>query len=201
MTKRRKNILFIQIFIFVFALIILFTTYGKKNNEIGAEKKNRQTEKVNKDSSKIENFEGNKFKDVEYKGIDLNGNRYILKSNTANFKTSTPEIINMQVMNAVFYFKDGTILKVKGDYGFYNNKINDIVFRDNIEAVYEGSYIWADKLDYLNSKNLLTISGNVTAESIQGDIEADKLNFNLTSKTLDITMFDSEQVKVKIKEK
>ena len=29
-------------------------------------------------------------------------------------------------MNAIFYFKDGTILKVSGKKGIYNNKTNDM---------------------------------------------------------------------------
>ena len=33
-------------------------------------------------------------------------------------------------MNATFYFKDGKILKVYGDKGKYNNKTNDMEFRE-----------------------------------------------------------------------
>ena len=43
----------------------------------------------------------------------------------------------MKVMSAVFYFKDGTILKVRGDYGTYNNKTNNMNFRENVKAEYK----------------------------------------------------------------
>ena len=104
-------------------------------------------------------------------------------------------------MSAKFYFKDGTVLLVKGDWGIYNNITNDMKFRDNIEAKYQENFVYADNLDYLNSKNLLNIYKNVRTESPEGNIVADNLKFDLLDKTLDISMFSNEQVNVKIKNK
>ena len=55
--------------------------------------------------------ETNYFEDVEYKGIDANGNRYLLNSKVATFDEKKPELVNMQGMIATFYFKDGQVLK------------------------------------------------------------------------------------------
>lgn len=154
---------------------------------------NKQLEISEKNSST------NSFENVTYKGIDLNGNRYVINSETANFKIESPELINMKIMNAIFYFKDGTILKVKGDHGTYNNKTYDMEFRNNIEAEYEKNYLFADNLDFYNSKYSLTIYGNVKTESIKGDIVADNLEFDLSTKTLDISMFSNDQVNVKLR--
>ena len=98
-------------------------------------------------------------------------------------------------MSAIFYFKDGTILKVKCDYGTYNYKNNNMEFRDNIEAVYGQNYLYADNLDYLNSENSLTIYGNVKGEGIEGNIMADNLDFDLSLKT-NISMFIKNQINV-----
>ena len=46
---------------------------------------------------------------------------------------------------------------------------------------------------------MLTIYGNVRSESIQGNIMSDKLKFDVSLKTLDISMFTDRQVNVKIK--
>ena len=111
-----------------------------------------------------------------------------------------PELVNMKVMVAIFYFKDGSVLSVKGDYGTYNNKTKDMEFRENIKAEYKDNYLYADNLDYYNSRSSLSIYGNVKTESIQGNIMADNLEFDLDSKTLDISMFDKKnEVKVKLK--
>ena len=88
-------------------------------------------------------------------------------------------------MSVIFYFKDGTILKINSDYGTYNNKTNDMEFRNNVKAEYEENYLFAENLDFFNTKNSLSIYGNVRSESIQGNIVADSLNFDLLKQTLD----------------
>ncbi len=196
MTRKRK-ILVIQISIFIISISLLFFTYYEKDKSIPLNtSQSEQIESTNENASK-----SNTFEDIEYKGVDFNGNRYSIRSEQAEFELDTPELINMKVMKATFYFKDGTILNVTGDYGVYNNKTNDMIFKENIEAIYENNYLYADNLDYLNSKSLLSIYGNVRTESIQGSIIADNLKFDLSSQTLDVTMFSDKQVNVELKKK
>ena len=50
------------------------------------------------------------FYNIEYSGLDLNGNRYILKSKEAFFWIkSNLKLFNMKFVEANFYFKDNTI--------------------------------------------------------------------------------------------
>ena len=104
----------------------------------------------------------------------------------------------MKVMTAIFYFKDGSVLTVNGDYGKYNNETYDMEFRNNIVANYQNDTVYADNLDYFNTKNLLTIYGNVRGESIKGNITGDKVKIDLSKKTLDISMFDEKQINVNV---
>ncbi len=197
MTDRKKKILLIQITLFIIAISLLYFTYY--NKDLDTEKTG--VERIeNKEVEESDSKAVNVFEDIEYKGIDLNGNRFTIKSEIADFELETPELINMKIMSAIFYFKDGTILKVKGDYGTYNNKNNNMEFRDNIEAVYGQNYLYADNLDYLNSENSLTIYGNVKGEGIEGNIMADNLEFDLSLKTLNISMFSKNQINVKLKD-
>ena len=199
MTDRKKKILLIQITLFIIAISLLYFTYY--NKDLDTEK--TSVERIeNKEVEESDSKAVNVFEDIEYKGIDLNGNRFTIKSEIADFELETPELINMKIMSAIFYFKDGTILKVKGDYGTYNNKNNNMEFRDNIEAVYGQNYLYADNLDYLNSENSLTIYGNVKGEGIEGNIMADNLEFDLSLKTLNIsifTVFSMEGIKYNVK--
>ena len=197
MTDRKKKILLIQITLFIIAISLLYFTYY--NKDLDTEK--TSVERIeNKEVEESDSKAVNVFEDIEYKGIDMNGNRFTIKSEIADFELETPELINMKIMSAIFYFKDGTILKVKGDYGTYNNKNNNMEFRDNIEAVYGQNYLYADNLDYLNSENSLTIYGNVKGEGIEGNIMADNLEFDLSLKTLNISMFSKNQINVKLKD-
>ncbi len=197
MTLRKKKILGIQIFIFLVSVLILYSTYFYKNEPV--EILVKKDEKVKKQTDIVEDNKSS-FEDVEYKGIDLNGNRYVLRSESADFDLDKPELINMKIMTAFFYFKDGTVLKVEGDYGSYNNKTKDMQFRDNIVALYLTHILYSDNLDFMNSKNLLTIYGNVKTESVQGNVEADNMIFDLTKQTLDISMFSEKRINVNLKE-
>ena len=193
MKKRKKKVLTYQIIIFIFAISIIFFTYYDQNNEDF-----NSVKKVKIEGSLDEESPDNKtkFEDIEYKGIDLNGNSFVVKSKYADIDLNFPELVNMTAMKAIFNFKDGTILEVTGDRGAYNNTSYDIEFRDNIVAKYEGNILYADNLDFLNSINKLNVYGNVASKSIDGNLNADNLTFDLSTNTLDISMFDDKQINV-----
>ena len=92
MTKRKKNILLIQILIFITAILLIYYTYGNKEKQDhdGRISKNFEKEKNDKEDES----ESNIFADVEYKGVDLQGNRYEIKSKEATFEIEKPELIS-----------------------------------------------------------------------------------------------------------
>ena len=190
MTSRKKNIFLIQITIFFVAIALLYNTYSNKNLE-------KET------SVKIEaetDSNTNSFTDIEYSGFDLTGNRYVLKARQAEFKTETPELIKMKSVFGKFYLKDNTVLIVVSDEGLYNNLTLDMKFKKNVKDDYLTHTVLSDLLSYSNSNAKLIATGNVRGESIEkGEFSADNVEYNLTNKTLDFSMFSLEQVKVKFK--
>ena len=201
MTARKRKLLTLQLVLFFIACAFIYFTYYYDKNIPQKQSNNLIENSTTSEKDQNEVMDTNKFKDVTYRGLDLNGNRYEIFAGEADFKIENPELINMKIMSAKFYFKDGTILFVKGDWGVYNNVTNDMKFRDNIEAKYQENFVYADNLVYLNSKNFLNIYKNVRTESPEGNIVADNLKFDLLDKTLDISMFSNDQVNVKIKNK
>ena len=137
MTKRKTKILIVQILLFFTAILLIFFTYY--NNENSDQVDKQKIEKESEASSKIKEGDDKttSFENIEYKGVDLEGNRYIIKSELADFSLDNPELINMKIMSAIFYLKDGSILEIKGDWGSYNNQTYDMKFRDNIETKYK----------------------------------------------------------------
>ena len=138
------------------------------------------------------------FFDIEYSGIDLNGNRYLLKSEEANLDEIKPEIVYMKIVNAIFYFKDDTTLYVWSDSAVYNNKTLDIKFEDNVRANYLESKLFADKADDSNTDNYLSIYENVKINDKRGNLIADKLLFDITKQKLDITSFNDGRINANI---
>ncbi len=190
MITRKKKIILIQLTIFLTASLLLYNTYRDKNQKI-------------KEEVKIEvetNPDTNSFSDVEYSGFDLNGNRYTLNAIKADFKTETPEKINMTDVTANFYLKDGAVLKVISDTGLYNNVTLNMKFENNVKATYLTDTLLSDQLTYSNTNAKLLLSGNVRGESInKGEFFADNIEYDLANKTLDFSMFGNSQVNIKIK--
>lgn len=191
MTNRKKNILFLQITIFLIASTLLYNTYSDKNNEV----ETLVEKKLDTDPNT------NSFTDIEYSGFDLTGNRYVLRAKQADFRVDTPELINMEGVNAKFYLKDGTILTVISNNGIYNNITLDMEFKDNVKADYLTHNLLSDLLTYSNSNAKLIAAGNVKGESIEkGEFSADNVEYDLTNRTLNFSMFSGKQVNVKLKE-
>ena len=190
MIRRKKKILFIQFLIFLVAFLLLYNTYRDKSEV---------EEKVIKIQTEYDS-DTNNFTDIEYSGFDLNGNRYILNADIAEFKTETPESINLKGVNANFYLKDGSILNVISTIGFYNNITLNMKFEEDVKATYLTNTLFSDSLEFSNSNGKLLATGNVQGESVKkGKFFADKVEYDLTNKTLDFSMFGSKRVNVKIK--
>jgi hypothetical protein len=190
-SSRKKNLLLIQITIFLVASALLYNTYSDKSTN-----ERKSFVKIEAETSP----ETNSFTDIEYSGFDLNGNRYVLKAVQANFETETPQIINMKIVKADFFLKDGTILTIISDEGVYNNVTLDMEFTNNVKADYLTHTIFSDLLSYTNSKAKLIATGNVIGESIEkGEFSADNVEYDMKNKTLNFSMFSNKQVEVKIK--
>ena len=195
---RKKQLRLIQICLLILgSLVIIFTYFDRErhSNEQIISKENQ--EKIKKQLRK-DDKEGDIFFNIEYSGLDLAGNRYILKSNEAFSEKSDQKIVNMTSVEATFYFKDGTILNVWSEQGIYNNKSLDMKFSGNVKAIYEGSKLFAQKAEYSNSKSFLTISEQVKINDARGTMIADKLLFDIKKQTLEIASFTDNKINANI---
>ena len=122
MTKRKKKLRIIQFSLLLFGCLIIFFTYLDEENVSKETILSKETqEKLKKQLSK-KTTEGDVFYNIEYSGLDLSGNRYILRSKEATTNEINQEIIKMKSVEAMFYFKDDTTMRVMSSEGIYNNK-------------------------------------------------------------------------------
>jgi LPS export ABC transporter protein LptC len=195
---RKKKLKLIQISLLILGSLIIFFTYLQKDKDFKENIISKEKQEKIKKNLANNNQEGDVFFDVSYSGLDLSGNRYILKSKEAESNKSQAELIFMKTVNAFFYFKDDTILEVRSKKAIYNNKSLNIKFNDNVEAFYEGSTITAEKAEYSNSNNYLSISEKVIVKDVRGEMFADNLFFDLKKNTLDIGSFNDNRVNANI---
>ena len=193
MINRKRKIYLTQVFFLIAGITVLIFTYQKRDSS-SQDQISMETDQ-NKTLKEADQIDGEDvFYNIRYSGIDLSGNRYILKAGKAISKMGSEEIIDMISVNAIFYIKDGTELYIKSDNGVYNNKTLDMIFNNNVEAVYEDSKLFSQKAEYSNSKNFFIISKNISVESEKGKLSANELFFDLKEKKLNISSSNEEVV-------
>ena len=187
---------FIQISLLLLAFLLIFFTYffnlKKKPSFTNLDQTN--TTKPDEQKEKA----ANTFVDVEYGGLDKNGNRFVIGSKYANFEIDRPNIIRMEQILCTFYFKDGTNLTIVSDYGIYNNVTDDMEFTENVKMNYLENVLFSEKANFFNVKNELLIEGKVKTKSPEGELQADRLDFNLNSKKLKTSMYNDKKVNIKV---
>ena len=198
MIDRKKKIKIIQLSLLVIGSLVLFFTYANKSDSPKEEivSKEIQERIKNQNTNLPENSDI--FYNIEYSGLDLAGNRYILKSKEAFNDKNNQEIVQMKFVEAFFYFKDDTVLEVKSDYGIYNNKTLNMNFKKNVKATYEGSELFAQEAEYSNVESFLTITDQVSVKDSKGTMFADKLLFDIKKKKLNIASFNDNKINANI---
>jgi len=196
--ERSKKLKIIQIGLLISGLIIILFTYVIDNQ---ISKKEISTLKVDKIIDK--NLEENSdkidiFYDIEYVGLDLAGNRYILKSKEAYTDKLLKDTINLKLVKATFYFKDDTVLNVYSDTGNYNNINLNMNFYGNVKATYQNSDLYAQRAEYSNSKSMLLISEEVEVKDSRGTLFADKLIFDIDNQKLNIVSNKNNKINTNI---
>ena len=195
---RKKKLRIIQLSLLILGTLIIFFTYYDKDKDfkkkiISSEKQEEIKKQLQNTSSEVD-----VFYNIEYSGLDMSGNRYILRSKEAFSNKTNQEVVTMKGVNAIFYFKDDTILNISSEKGVYNNKSLDMSFQKNIKANYEGSRLLAQKAEYSNSKNFLKISENVEIYDVKGNIKSDIIFFDLKRQTLKIDSFNNSKINANI---
>ena len=111
MINRIKKLRLIQFSFLVTGILIIFFTYSANEffsrEEILPQETQEKIKKLNN-----QQVNDDIFFNIEYSGLDLAGNRYILKSKKAKSDPLNEELIVMIDVEATFYFKDETILKI-----------------------------------------------------------------------------------------
>ena len=176
--NRKKKLRIVQLSLLIFGILVIFFTYQNKEKDNDKILSIETKQKI-LDRNPTKKNVGNIFYNVEYSGLDLAGNRYVLKSKEASNDQNNDIIVNMLYVEGNFYFKDGKILNI---------------FSDKVKAFYEGSELYAQKAEYSNSESYLSITDDVKVKDIKGTINADKLFFDIKKQTLDIASFDNNNI-------
>ena len=196
--ERKKRLRTIQIILLLSGIIIIYFAYSGSKQPLNEKLLSEKIKISNNQLLKKEDDNINSFSNIEYSGFDLAGNRYILNSKKAYSEKSNSEIVDMEGVKAIFYFKDGTELNIFSEKGLYNNKTLDMEFSLNVRALYGDSKLLAQKAQYSNKNNLLKISDNVVVDDIKGSMYAEELLFDISDQSLRIKSKKNERINTNI---
>ncbi len=196
--NRKKKLRLIQSFLLITGLFVIIFSYSDRRGNKDEQIISKEIQKKVEEQLVAQSENTDVFYNIEYSGLDLEGNRYILKAKEALKNKSNQEIISMFNVESKFYFKDGTILKVWSDEGTYNNKTLDMNFYKNVKSLYEGSELYAQKAEFSNSKSFLKVSDSVKLIDFRGTMAADELIFDIKKKTLNIASFNDNKVNANV---
>ena len=193
MTKKKKKIILLQSGIFLIAIALIFATYYDKDKKTVTNSKINESAQLSENKKDAEN-ESTIFYNLEYKGFDLNGNRYSITSKEAETNLEQKDLVYMRGVKTTFYFKNGEVLEIWSDNGVYNSENFDMNFSDNVKAKYLDSELYSNNASYTNASNILIVSGNVEIYDKKGKIFAEELNLDIANKKLNFTALANEKV-------
>ncbi len=191
--KLNRKILFQIILILLGILIIFFTYFNNQEQKDTLKQTEKKIGEIEVEDRNISTFEN-----IQYDGIDSNGNKFIINSDYAEFENDKPNIIYMKEMICRFFFKDGTVLRVTSNRGTYDNVSNNMEFEENVKMYYLENRLFSEKASFINSENYLLVEENVVGESPDGNLIADKLDFDLIEKKMKISMYNQDKVNIRL---
>jgi LPS export ABC transporter protein LptC len=194
MTSNRKIIQFCLVSIGMLLILATYFLYPK------IEKSRLKEEKIVKKNETViaEENQANIFEHVEYKGIYNIDTPFVINSDKANITKDEPNIVYMTNMNVVLHLNDGRTVTITSDRGKYNKVTYDCYFENNVRATDGESLILAENLDLLSNKNTVSVYNDVVLTGNKGSLQADKINYDLSTKKFHISMFGDKKVKIKL---
>ncbi len=191
---------FLLIILFFGLSIILYQKYFAsntgfqeiENTETLPNKKEMVTNEDEENSNIIEN--------LKYVSEDLLGNKYEIIAQSATLKKDQGNQIELFEVNAKIIQVDDEIIYINSFSADYDKINNNTIFKDNVTVKYGDQVIKADmiKLNFLD--NLIEMFENVNYTNQYTKVIADKVEINLMSKKLKISM-NNQNDKVEIKGK
>ena len=193
----KTNRKLIQIFLVSIGFLIIIGTYLlypkiEKNRLKGSVVENEQP--LVKDKQNI----GSKFEKLEFRGFYNFDNPFVVVSEEAIISPENSDIVYMTNMKINIKMTDGRNIIITGNKGKYNKVTYDCYLENNVLASDGETEILSDNLNLLSSKDSASIYNNVVVNNKNGQLKADKVDYNFESKYYKVSMFKDERIKIKL---
>ena len=183
---------FLIISIVIISVLFFYNYFGEREKikESNYEKKfDTELKSTDKSINLLEN--------LEYKTIDEDGNGYLLKAKYGETLIDRQNTLLLKKVDGQINLKGKSTIYITSKYANYNKNNFDTNFFTNVVVVYEDSIAKSDNFDIFFSNNGATMYNNVYYTNSFLNSKADKIDVDLISGDIDISMYD-ENEKIKI---
>jgi len=187
------NKILIQIMLLIFILISLVIFYNKYFKNI--DKPIDQTQSLNNDNSIEQNNEklkSNLIYNLSYKSSDIENNQYFINSKSGTMSENGIEF-SMNQVNAKIILNDMSEIIISSDKATYNNDSYNTIFYGNVIAKYGEHIIYSQKINLDFEIRLALIYEEVLYKNLNTKLTTDKIEFDLDTKNILISMKDKEK--------
>ena len=187
---------FVQLLLIISTAIISILFFY---NYLGEEKKIEESNYEKKFNIELKSTDRsiNLLENLEYKTFDKDGNGYLLRAKYGETLIDKQNTLLLEKVDGQINLKGKSTIYITSKYANYNKNNFDTNFFTNVVIVYEDSVAKSDNFDIFFSDNAATMYNNVYYTNSFLDSKADKIDVDLISGDIDISMYD-ENEKIKI---
>tara|TARA_B100001121_G_C18686103_1_gene620738 strand:- start:1990 stop:2520 length:531 start_codon:yes stop_codon:yes gene_type:complete len=151
------------------------------------------TQKTKKEFIEDKNKENtNLIENLRYTSNDLFGNTYIIYAKSAQVEEDQVNQVKLFEVIAKIIQKDDNIIYINSNFADYNKVNNNTTFKDNVNVKYGDQSIDAETINLNFSRNIIKIEEDVYYKNNNAKINADKIEINIQTKKLKISMNNQE---------
>ena len=181
----------------VFLIILIFsglTIFYKKYfiDRKNLVEKTKKLENGDLNFQKKKSNVSNLIYNLSYKSSDIENNQYIINSESGVMSNDGIEFSMNNVM-AKIILNDFSEIIISSDKAIYNNNNYNTKFYGNVVAKYGVHTIFSDKMNLDFEIRLATIYENVLYKNLETEIKTDKVDFDLNTKNILMSMNDKRK--------
>ena len=195
--NKKKSLQIFLIFFLILSSIFFYKKFFDTNANLT--KKTFNEKEIDNNNSEIDKENGteNLIESLRYVSQDLIGNTYVINAESAKFERDEIDNIILYEVKAEIIPQNGEAIKIYSNIANYNKTNNDTVFKKEVNITYGDQIINSEVVKLNFSKNLIEIIENVHYMNNNTNIYADKVEIDLLSKKMKISMIDQDD-KIKI---
>ena len=189
MNKKKSLQIFLTFFL-ILSSIFFYKKFFETNTNLT--KKTLNEKRIDNDDLEVdkENKTENLIESLRYVSQDLIGNTYIINAESAKFEKDKIDNIILFEVKAEIIPQNGEAIKINSKIANYNKTNNDTVFKKEVNITYGEQIVNSEVVKLNFSENLIEIIENVHYMNNNTEIYADKVELDLLSKKMKISMIN-----------